>query len=66
MKEQWSVKPSKRYCRSCGKLLTGYRNEQGVLRLRCPECGLEEIGRKTGRRHERCDFYVPEGTEIDN
>ena len=44
--------------------VNGY--EDGVLKLKCPVCGLEEVGRKVGRRHERCDFYVPPGNDIDN
>lgn len=47
-------------------MLIGFRNEDGVLKLKCPVCGLEEVGRKVGRRHERCDFYVPQGNDIDN
>ena len=66
MNEQWATKPSKRICRSCGKLLVGYRNAQGILKLKCPKCGLEEVGKKISRRHERCDFYVPPGNDIDN
>ena len=63
---KWATKPSKRICRSCGKVLIGFRNEEGVLKLKCPQCGMEEVGRKVGRRHERCDFYVPPGIDIDN
>lgn len=66
MKEKWTTKPSRRICRSCGKVLIGFRNEDGVLKLKCPVCGLEEVGRIVGRRHERCDFYVPPGNDIDN
>ena len=78
MKEKWTTKPSRRYCRSCGKVLIGFRNEDGVLKLKCPVCGLgvlklkcpvcglEEVGRIVGRRHERCDFYAPPGNDIDN
>lgn len=66
MTENWEVKPLLRYCRNCGTILSGYRNSQGVLRLRCPQCGLEEVGRKLGRRHERCDFYAPPDNDIDN
>ena len=47
-------------------MLIGFRNEDGVLKLKCPVCGLEEVGRIVGRRHERCDFYVPPGNDIDN
>lgn len=66
MAGEWQTKPLRRHCRNCGKVLTGFRNVQGILKLKCPQCGLEEVGRKVGRRHERCDFYVPEGEEIDN
>ena len=45
MKENWNTKPSRRICRSCGKVLIGFRNEDGVLKLKCPVCGLEEVGR---------------------
>lgn len=64
--QRWGTKPSRRCCHNCGKVMTGFRNAQGVLKLRCPVCGLEEVGRKVGRRHERCDFYVPPGNDIDN
>ena len=40
---KWATKPSKRICRSCGKLLIGFRNGDGVLKLKCPVCGLEEV-----------------------
>lgn len=66
MSEKWNTEPSHRRCRNCGKLLTGYRDAQGVLKLKCPQCGLEEVGKKLGRRHERCDFYAPPGQKIEN
>lgn len=66
MIKEWETKLLRRRCRNCGQVLAGYRNAQGILKLKCPKCGLEEVGKRISRRHERCDFYVPPGNDIDN
>ena len=48
MSDKWEIKPSRRVCRSCGKVLVGFRNADGVLKLKCPVCGLEEAGGTSG------------------
>lgn len=64
MDEGWKI--TRRYCQNCGRIICGIRNTHGVVKLRCNYCGMEQVGKKLGRRHERCDIYVPPGEEIEN
>lgn len=49
-----------RICRNCGAETIGFKNAQGTVKTKCPRCGAVSVSRMMGRRHERCDTYLPE------
>ncbi len=53
-----------RYCRNCGQKIIGYRDEDGMLRLKCPRCNAVSVSRKVTRRHEDVQEYAPPGQVI--
>ena len=63
MKEDWAT-PVRRYCLNCGKLMTGFRSDSGLVKMRCVYCGLVTISKRMSRRHERIDVHTPPEQEI--
>ncbi len=63
MPEKWA-RPIQCYCRNCGKLLFGYREGKGTVKLICPKCRTMSVSKLRSRRHETVDYYPPEGEEI--
>ena len=61
--ENWSV--SHKICMNCGRLLSGHRDKNGLLKMECPKCGLRMVSKQMGRRRENIDVYSPHNTEID-
>ena len=64
MQDTW--KPTRRHCINCGQALTGYRNENGLVKLQCTRCGLVMVSKRISRRHERIDITPPYGEQIEN
>lgn len=64
MQDTW--KPTRRHCINCGQVLTGYRNESGLVKLQCTRCGLVMVSKRISRRHERIDITPPYGEQIEN
>lgn len=64
MQDTW--KPTRRHCINCGRVLTGYRNENGLVKLQCTRCGLVMVSKRISRRHERIDITPPYGEQIEN
>ena len=62
--EEW--KTTRRHCQNCGEIVTGSRNEKGIVKLLCPRCGLCMINKRVSRRREQVDVIVPSGKYIDN
>lgn len=51
-------KPFSWYCPNCGKLVTGYMNSEGNIKLECPHCKVVMI-RKIKRRSNSIEIYKP-------
>ena len=51
------------YCPNCGKIVTGYRNAGGHIKVQCMKCHAVMVRRIMGRRHDTLDIYAPEGQE---
>ncbi len=64
MQDTW--KPTRRHCINCGQVLTGYRNENGLVKLQCARCGLVMVSKRISRRRERIDITPPHGEQIEN
>jgi len=45
-------KPVRLVCPSCFKQLTGFKNESGVVKLRCPNCGAYIVSRLMIKTHK--------------
>ena len=55
--------PIQIHCPNCGTIITGYKNNEGTLKLECRICRVKMIYKQMGRRHDRIDIYAPEGQE---
>lgn len=53
-----------RYCRNCGQKMIGFRDANGLLKLKCPRCNSVSVSRKITRRHEDVQEYAPPGQVI--
>lgn len=43
--------PVRLYCPNCGKIIEGYKSEDGAVRIDCPKCKVKcSVSRKT---HEK-------------
>ena len=59
--ENWQ--PFTMYCPNCGNRVTGYKNDEGVIKMDCGRCTTVLVRRFKSRRHETIDVYAPKGTE---
>lgn len=59
--QEW--KPIIRHCRNCGEKIIGFKNRAGLVKARCPKCGVWVISRMVDRKHEQCDTYASPGME---
>ena len=59
-----AIQPQTRLCRNCEQKMIGFRNSEGLLRLKCPRCNSVSVSRKITRRHEDVQEYAPPGQEI--
>ena len=64
MQDTW--KPTRRHCINCGQVLTGYRNENGLVKIQCTRCGWDKVSKRISRRHERRDSTPPDGEQSEN
>ena len=62
--KDWMV--SKKICINCGQVLTGYRNAQGLVKFRCPKCGLCMVSKLISRRHEKIDVFATANEIIED
>jgi ribosomal protein S27E len=56
-------KPITIHCPNCGTITTGYKNNEGTVKLECRICRVTIIYKQMGRRHDRIDIYALEGQE---
>ena len=57
--EAW--KPYYCFCPNCGQKIHGYRDNEGVIKMRCVRCSVVTVRSIMGRRHNRLDIYAPTG-----
>lgn len=50
MQSTW--KPTRRHCINCGHVMTGFRNEGGMVKLQCARCGLIMVSKRMSRRRK--------------
>lgn len=51
-------------CTNCFHLMTGYRDENGMIKYQCTRCGAKSISKVMSRRHAQLDIYAPLGQEL--
>ena len=49
------------YCPNCGNLVTGVRDQEGTVNIKCHTCFTVMVSKMMGRRHDRLDIYAPIG-----
>ena len=45
------------HCPNCGKLVTGFENDMGEVKIECPQCRIFMIRRFKGRRTDTITMY---------
>ena len=63
MKGEGNV-PVRRYCSNCGKIMIGFRSDNGLVKIQCIYCGIVTVSKRMSRRHERIDVYTASEQEI--
>ncbi len=48
------------HCPNCGKVSTGFQNEEGIVKIECPRCHAVMLRHFVGRRHDRLEIYDSE------
>ncbi|MBE6984559.1 MAG: hypothetical protein E7434_02880 [Ruminococcaceae bacterium] len=51
------------YCPNCGKIVVGYKDSNGTIKVQCRHCETTMIRRIKGRRHDTIDLYAPRNQE---
>ena len=51
------------HCPNCGAKVTGFKNEQGTIKLECGHCRVVMVRSFKSRRCDRIDVYAPAGAE---
>ncbi len=46
------------FCPNCGKLVKGYKNSEGYIKLECPQCRAVMV-RKIKRRSNTIEIFKP-------
>lgn len=59
--DEW--KPFSWHCTNCGTIVTGYKNQNGDIKVECSHCRAVMIRTIKSRRHNTIDVYAPKGQE---
>ena len=59
--EEWI--PFSWHCPNCGSIVTGYKNQNGDIKVQCGRCKTVMVRRLKNRRHDTIDLFAPEGQE---
>lgn len=51
------------YCSNCGTLVTGFKNQNGDIRVECSRCRAVMVRRVKNKRCDSIDVYAPRGLE---
>lgn len=63
-KAQYKEKPVMVECHNCHHKTLGFRNIEGVTKVKCSRCGMVTVSSIMSRRHVRLDLYAPKGQEL--
>ena len=59
--EEWI--PFSWHCPNCGSIVTGYKNQNGDIKVQCGRCRAFMVRRPKNPRHDTIDLFAPEGQE---
>ena len=51
------------YCVNCGTIVTGYKNQNGDIKVECSRCHAVMVRKIRSRKHDTIDLYAPKGLE---
>lgn len=57
-REEWT--PFKWHCSNCGHIVTGIKNQNGVIKVKCSRCQAVMVRRLKSMWHDTIDVYSPE------
>ncbi len=61
LEETWI--PFSWHCPNCGCIVTGYKNQNGDIKVQCNRCKMVMVRKLRGVKHDSIDLYAPEGQE---
>lgn len=59
--EEWI--PFSWHCSSCGNVVTGYKNQNGDIKVQCSRCHVVMVRKFRNKKHDTIDVYAPKGQE---
>lgn len=51
------------HCSNCGTIVTGYKNQNGDIKVQCSRCQVVMVRRFKNKKHDTIDLYAPKGQE---
>ncbi len=61
MQKEGSSKPVSFKCFNCNHQEIAWKDEMGMIRFVCPNCGTVTVSKEKSRRHIQIDMYAPKG-----
>ena len=52
------------HCTNCGNIVTGYRNDRGLVKVDCRVCGVRMVRSRRNAGHDTIEVYAPETAGI--
>ena len=59
--EEWI--PFSWHCSNCGNVVTGYKNQNGDIKVQCSKCHVVMIRKFKSKKHDTIDVSAPKGLE---
>lgn len=57
-------RPVIRHCFNCGEIVSGYRNADGLVKMKCSHCACSMVCKKISRRQENVKVFAADGEEL--
>ena len=51
--------PVRLYCPNCGKIIEGYKSEDGAVRIDCPKCKVKVFSKQKNPRKINIELTLP-------
>ena len=61
MQKEGISKPVSFKCFNCNHQEIAWKDETGMIRFVCPNCGTVTVSKEKSRRHIQIDMYAPKG-----